>query len=158
MLHLQPKPEIQLRPWIGPFSTQHSAVYDVRRRCFAITFISNTTFITYNGIHVWKSAKVLTKCNCETWAMNGNNHLYFLVGMLFRFLLSQEEMVRGCRIPQGLHVWTFLVKWSESYVRISIRRNQDYPRGELSLSFRAHQWPLRMACGSAWELYTTIAS
>lgn len=40
MLHLQPKPEIQLRPWISPFSTQHSAVYDVRKPCFAIIFIS----------------------------------------------------------------------------------------------------------------------
>lgn len=54
MLHLQPKPEVQLRPWISPFSTQRSAVYDVSKPCFVLVFIScsflNTTFTNPNEV------------------------------------------------------------------------------------------------------------
>lgn len=119
MLHLQPKPEIQLRPWISPFSTQHSAVYDVRKPC--VIFISYSFFqelhLQTTMKHVWNSANMPIKCNWDTWTISGKNRCIFWVGMLFPAFLSQEEMVTRYRPPpQGLHDWLFLVKCPDTEV------------------------------------------
>lgn len=73
MRHLQPKPEIQFRPWISPFSPQHSAVYDVRKPCSVFIFVlchfSNTTFISQSEGYIQNRANVPTECTCspEQW-------------------------------------------------------------------------------------------
>lgn len=86
MLHLQPKSEIQLRPWISPFSPQHSAVYDVRKPCFVIISFSNTVcFIQffkyyiyyYCEMCVWNSADIPIKYSWKAWTRNGKNQWTF---------------------------------------------------------------------------------
>lgn len=114
MLHLQPKPEIQLGPRISPFSTQHSAVYDVKKSCSYLHFIQflNTPFINYSKVCVQNRASMPTKSSCGPWTIHGKKSVCFRVkNAVWSFLVSEGNGLKTTSCPMAHMFECFL--WND---------------------------------------------
>lgn len=155
MLHLQPKPEIQLGPRISPFSTQHSAVYDVKTSCSYLHFIQllNTPFINYSEVCVQNRANMPTKSSCRPWTIHGKKSVYFLAKNAVWSLLVSER--NGLKTQSAL----WLTSLNVSYEMTRILRNvhmwipeMPFLVSSLKYYFCVQEWPQWMDCGNAWQV------
>lgn len=155
MLHLQPKPEIQLGPRISPFSTQHSAVYDVKKSCSYLHFIQflNTPFINYSEVCVQNRASMPTKSSCGPWTIHGKKSVCFRVkNAVWSFLVSEGN---GLKTQAAL--WLTCLNVFYEMTRILRNVHMQIPEmpflvSSLKYYFCVQEWPQWMDCGNAWQV------